>query len=65
MLKNIKNAYNISFSPEITDDATVAERYGLKIHLFEGTYENLKITTSADLKIAEVLLSERNKKSEL
>ena len=64
-LKFIKSAYNISDSPEITDDAMVAERFGLKIHLFEGNYDNLKITTPADLKIAEALLSERNKKSEL
>ena len=46
--------------PSLTDDASVAERAGHTISLFEGSYENIKITTSEDLIIAEAFL---NKKS--
>jgi 2-C-methyl-D-erythritol 4-phosphate cytidylyltransferase len=40
-----------------TDDATIAEKYGLKIYLVEGEYTNLKITTPEDLIIAQALLN--------
>ena len=41
----------------ITDDAMVAETFTEeKVKLVEGSYENIKITTPEDLKIAEVLL---------
>ena len=43
----------------LTDDASVAEQAGHKISLFEGSYENIKITTQEDLAIAEALLSKR------
>jgi 2-C-methyl-D-erythritol 4-phosphate cytidylyltransferase len=62
-IKQIKRAYAVGDSAEFTDDATVAEKAGLMIRLFEGSYENLKITTPADLKIAETLLLDRTKKS--
>lgn len=52
----IKNAYAIDEDPGLTDDASVAERAGYPIALFEGAYENIKITTPEDLLIAEALL---------
>ncbi|MDR2825035.1 MAG: 2-C-methyl-D-erythritol 4-phosphate cytidylyltransferase, partial [Prevotellaceae bacterium] len=52
----IQNAYNQNFKEEFTDDASVAESAGHKIHLTEGNPENIKITRSIDLKIAEALL---------
>lgn len=39
-----------------TDDASVAEFHGMKIHLTEGNYENIKITTPEDLVIGEAFL---------
>lgn len=39
-----------------TDDASLAEAKGIAIHLFEGSYDNLKITTPEDLAIATQLL---------
>ncbi len=42
-----------------TDDASVAEKYGLKIHLFDGSYKNIKITTPEDLLVAGVLLQKK------
>src|SRR5690606_32105848 len=32
-----------------TDDASVAERYGITVHVAEGDYDNIKITTPDDL----------------
>lgn len=55
--KLIKSAYStLKDSDEFTDDASVAEKSGLKISLFEGSYENIKITTKEDLLFAEALL---------
>jgi 2-C-methyl-D-erythritol 4-phosphate cytidylyltransferase len=49
-------AYNIDYKPIYTDEATVAEVYGLKVHLIEGEENNIKITTPADLARAEVVM---------
>ncbi len=58
----IKQAYEMKEDASLTDDASVAERSGHTISLFEGSYENIKITTAEDLIIAEALLAHRNKK---
>lgn len=55
----IKKAYEIKEDPTLTDDASVAERSGHAISLFEGRYENLKITTEEDLAVAEALLKRK------
>lgn len=52
----LKKAYEQDFSPLFTDDASVMEALGVKIHLVEGNRENIKITTEFDLRIAESLL---------
>lgn len=44
-------------SPAFTDDASMAEAAGFPIFLFEGSYDNIKITTPEDLYIAEKLLT--------
>jgi len=56
----ILRAYNQSYNPEFTDDASVIEAYGEKINLVEGNQENIKITTQADIKIAEFILQSTN-----
>ena len=53
----IKKAYQQDFDPSFTDDATVLEKTGEKIHLVEGNRENIKITNPEDLFIAQTLLS--------
>jgi 2-C-methyl-D-erythritol 4-phosphate cytidylyltransferase len=53
----IKKAYQTKDDPGFTDDASVAEKAGHVISLFEGSYENIKITTSEDLIVAEALLA--------
>ncbi len=52
----IKKAYQKPYNPLFTDDASVFEAAGNEVHLFEGNTENIKITTSSDLKIAAALL---------
>ncbi|MBX2898209.1 MAG: 2-C-methyl-D-erythritol 4-phosphate cytidylyltransferase [Cyclobacteriaceae bacterium] len=52
----IKHAYQLKEDATMTDDASVVERLGHTISLFEGSYENIKITTPEDLIVAEALL---------
>jgi 2-C-methyl-D-erythritol 4-phosphate cytidylyltransferase len=40
----------------VTDDTMVVERYNNKVYLYEGDYENIKVTTSEDLILAEKLV---------
>lgn len=54
----IKKAYSIQEESELTDDASVAERSGHKIWLYEGSYTNIKITTPEDILIAESLINQ-------
>jgi 2-C-methyl-D-erythritol 4-phosphate cytidylyltransferase len=58
----IRKAYELPEEPSLTDDASVAERAGHKISLFEGSYRNIKITDREDLVIAEGLMSAPTKK---
>lgn len=56
----IKESYNIKEDATLTDDASVAERSGHVISLFEGSYKNIKITTSEDIILAEALLKHKS-----
>ena len=56
----IRSAYQIKEDPYLTDDASVAERAGYSISLFEGSYDNIKITTPEDVIIAEALLKKKS-----
>ncbi|MCA4896569.1 MAG: 2-C-methyl-D-erythritol 4-phosphate cytidylyltransferase [Cytophagales bacterium] len=55
----IKKAYEQKEEISFTDDASVAERAGNIISLFEGSYENIKITTQEDLIVAKALMEGR------
>lgn len=61
----IKEAYEKLLMEEpdgITDDAMVVETMtDHKVKLVEGSYQNIKITTPEDLKIAEVFCDEKTK----
>lgn len=52
----LMNAYQQDFSPFFTDDASVVESFGHRVELVEGNRENIKITTTIDLKLAEALI---------
>ena len=47
---------------QVTDDAMVLEQMlKMPVKLFEGSYENIKITTPEDLDIAKMFLLERRR----
>ena len=52
----ILKAYNIPFSQEITDDASLVEQLGVEIKSVQGNVENIKITNKFDVKFAELYL---------
>lgn len=52
----LKKAYQQDFSELFTDDASVVEQYGAKIHLVSGNLENIKITTALDFNLAATLM---------
>jgi len=52
-LSSIKKSFNQPYSTEFTDEASVVESSGESINLVEGEPINIKITTPADLLIAE------------
>ena len=41
------------------DDCMIAERYGVKVRISEGSYDNIKITTPEDMITAERILERR------
>lgn len=59
-IESIKKAYELPYSVDFTDDASVFEKSGYQIYLTEGNLENIKITTQEDLILAKAIL---NKKS--
>ncbi len=52
----IRKAYQVPFHPSFTDDASVYEALYGEVRLVKGNAENIKITTPADLILAEQLL---------
>ncbi len=40
---------------DVTDSSSLVERLGYKVKIFTGAYENIKVTTPADLALAEIL----------
>ena len=51
----LRRAYEQPFCEAFTDDASVVEALGEKVHLVEGNRENIKLTTPFDMKMAEML----------
>lgn len=52
-------AFNIDYKDKFTDEASVVETFGMKVHLVEGEENNIKITSPIDMLLAEYLLSQR------
>lgn len=44
---------------DYTDDCQLAEKTGVKVHLCQGEYTNLKLTTRDDIALAEVIINHR------
>jgi 2-C-methyl-D-erythritol 4-phosphate cytidylyltransferase len=56
LTREILMAFNRPYDPAFTDEATVAEASGIKVHLVAGDKENIKITNPGDMIIADTLL---------
>jgi 2-C-methyl-D-erythritol 4-phosphate cytidylyltransferase len=56
----IVNTYRHVFG-DVTDDASLVEKAGYKVKLYPGSYDNIKITTPADLAMAEALWKEHER----
>jgi 2-C-methyl-D-erythritol 4-phosphate cytidylyltransferase len=52
----LKKAYTQEYRNEFTDDASVAEKIGIKINLIDGETRNFKITFPEDIRLAEIYL---------
>jgi 2-C-methyl-D-erythritol 4-phosphate cytidylyltransferase len=54
--ESLKQAYQQSYLPCFTDDASVVERMGVPLFLTKGEIRNIKITTPEDLELAKLLV---------
>ena len=52
--------FGIDYKDRFTDEAAVVEAFGLKVALITGDEENIKLTTPADILIAEAILNDRS-----
>lgn len=50
----IESAYK-QLKYEVSDDASAVEHLGFKVKIYQGSYDNIKITTPEDLEIAGLL----------
>jgi len=57
----IREAYSKAMEDNFfgTDDASLVERLGKKVHILPGSYTNIKITTPEDLMLANLILEMR------
>lgn len=53
----LRKAFEQPYEPAFTDEATLVERMGAKVHLVDGEEHNIKVTTPFDLRLAELHLS--------
>lgn len=58
-LEEIKRMHIMAEDAGFTDDCALAESFGVRIKIVEGSYDNIKITTPDDLEIAEKILRNR------
>jgi 2-C-methyl-D-erythritol 4-phosphate cytidylyltransferase len=55
--KILLTAFKIDYKDKFTDEAMVVEAFGIKVYLIDGEENNIKITTPADMIIAEQIIS--------
>lgn len=60
-LKEIKKMHTMASGGSFTDDCALAESFGTRIKIVDGSYDNIKITTPDDLEIAEKIIKNRSK----
>lgn len=57
--KIILPAFKIDYKDWFTDEASVAEAFGIKIYTIEGEVENIKVTHPLDMQLAEAVILNR------
>ena len=55
-------AFEVDYQDKFTDEATVVEAFGMKVHLVVGEEQNIKITQPIDLLLAEGIMNAANEK---
>lgn len=50
----IRSVYR-GLADDVTDDASLAERRGCRVRVYDGAYDNIKITTPEDLVVARAI----------
>lgn len=61
--KAIKKMHTEAKTNTFTDDCALAESFGVKIKIVDGSYDNIKITTPEDMEIAEKIIEKRRTES--
>ncbi|MFH1359986.1 MAG: 2-C-methyl-D-erythritol 4-phosphate cytidylyltransferase [Candidatus Omnitrophota bacterium] len=56
----IAKAHEENQDLNVTDDAVLVEKLGIRVKMIQGRYDNIKITTQEDLRLAEALLDNQN-----
>ena len=56
----LRTVYERDYAAEFTDDATLAERAGIRVTLCEGERTNIKLTEPDDFAIAAAIIERRN-----
>lgn len=62
--EDLKAAYSQGYDTLFTDDASVAEKYGIPLSFMEGERYNIKITTPEDLVLAQAIVEASQTPSE-
>ena len=57
-LQRLRDAFN-QVTDTVTDEAALMEQAGYPVHLYFGSYANIKVTTREDAAIVETLLKQR------
>jgi 2-C-methyl-D-erythritol 4-phosphate cytidylyltransferase/2-C-methyl-D-erythritol 2,4-cyclodiphosphate synthase len=58
---DLLKAAHRKITADVTDDASMVELCGGKVAVFEGHYDNIKITTPGDMALAEAIWDRRNR----
>ena len=53
----LRKAFELPYDPTFTDEATLVERTGIKVHLVPGEERNIKVTNPEDLQVAALLMA--------
>ncbi len=56
LLLEAHRAWTENAAGDVTDDAAMVEALGHPVRMFQGSFQNLKVTTAEDLVVAEVFL---------